>query len=46
MAKEAEKLSTLRLPTDPDLEAAFAFVDGFALQAALHFRTANKATAR
>jgi hypothetical protein len=42
MAEEAETLSKARSPTDPDLEAAFAFIDGFALQAALQFRTANK----
>ena len=46
MAKEADKLSNLRAPTDPGLEAAFAVVDGFALQAALQFRSANKARAR
>jgi hypothetical protein len=44
MAEETETLAKTRSPTDPDLEAAFAFIDGFALQAALRFRTANKAT--
>jgi hypothetical protein len=45
MAKEADQLS-IRSPADPDLEAAFAYVDSFALQAALRFRDAKKATVR
>ncbi len=44
MAKEADALANFRPPADPDLEAAFAFIDGFALQAALQFRSADRAT--